>query len=113
MKCSRPPAVSVVASTFLVRGVIPSWGKWVVVISDRSVSVTAVGAYVLWGIGGTFVVVGYFAGLWFSAVGLWLSGIGGVLNIRRLLCLHASRGREVFEMGRDFERGQGSVRPLR
>lgn len=66
-----------------------------------------VASVTLWALGGGFVIVGYFFALWFTGVGLWLSGIGGVLWIRRMLCRQELRLHNAFELGRDYERSSG------
>lgn len=79
-------------------------------IHDRTISLTTMAAYALWSVGGGFVVVGYFFALWFTGVGLWLSGIGGVLWIRRMLCSQERKMQAGFELGRDYERDR--LRPV-
>lgn len=81
-------------------------------ISDKDISVTSAASWMLWALGGGLVAIGAFFDLWFTGVGLWLSGIGGVLSIRRMLCHDSSRHRNAFELGRDYERA-GSVHSLR
>lgn len=81
-------------------------------IADKDVSATAVASWTLWILGGALVVVGAFFDLWFTGVGLYAAGMGGVLSIRRMLCEDATRRQQAFEMGRDYERGD-SVRALR
>lgn len=80
-------------------------------ISDKDISATSAASWTLWTLGGVLVVIGAFFDLWFTGVGLWLSGIGGVLSIRRMLCRDTERRQNAFELGRDWERG--SVHSLR
>ncbi len=68
-------------------------------MNDRSISVTSVSAVTLWTVGGALVIVGAFFSLWFTGVGLYLAGAGGVLSIRRMFCQQAARERNAFEIG--------------
>lgn len=79
-------------------------------ISDRTISTTFAASALLWTVGLGFMLLGLLD-LRFMGAGLWLSGLGGVLSIRRMFCGHEGRMRNAFELGRDHERG--SVRLLR
>lgn len=96
----------------LQRGVELSAKVGLLVIADRDVSATAVAAWALWIVGGALVVVGAFFDLWFTGVGLYTAGVGGVLSIRRMFCEDSRRRQNAFELGRDYERA-GPVRSLR
>lgn len=78
-------------------------------IQDQNISATAVASGVLWGIGGVLVVIGGFFDLWFTGAGLWLSGVGGVMSVRRMFCRQAKREVAAFELGRECERELRSV----
>lgn len=80
-------------------------------MNDRDVSLTQAMAMTLWTIGGAFVAVGYFLDLWFTGVGLWISGVGAVLSIRHMFCQQAARERNAFEIGREV--GMERLRSLR
>lgn len=84
-----------------------------ILIVDKDVSVTAVTSWFLWVVGGALVIVGAFFDLWFTGVGLYTAGVGGVLSIRHMLCRDSERRHEAFEMGREWERAVSPVRSLR
>lgn len=73
-------------------------------IMDKDVSATTVTAILLWAAGGSLVVLGGFGNLWFVGMGLWLSGIGGCLWIRGMICRQSRREMTAFEFGRRLER---------
>lgn len=49
----------------------------------------------------------------FMGWGLWLSGVGAILTVRRMLCTQEHLMRNAFELGRDLERSSASVHSLR
>lgn len=67
---------------------------------------------VMWLAGGAVVVVGLFDQE-LTGVGIWLTALGAVLSVRWMLCRECYRQRNAFELGRDYEREDASVSPLR
>jgi hypothetical protein len=45
--------------------------------------------------------------------GLWFSAIAATCTIRKMLCHADARARNAFELGRDYQRSEASVRSLR
>lgn len=66
----------------------------------------AAAAMALWIVGGTLVLVHSIDTHLLGQLGLWLSGLGAVLWIRRMVCRLTERERNAFELGRDHERAR-------
>lgn len=81
-------------------------------MSDRAVSVTAVASMALWVVSAGLMVAGFWD-LHFMGCGLWLSAAAATCTIRKMLCEGEARARNAFELGRDYEREDASVRSLR
>lgn len=82
------------------------------VLSDRSISFTAVLAGAGWIVGVALVVIDLFVAPRLDALGLIAAGAGGVLTIRGFFCTASERERNAFQLGRDSVQGEG-VTPLR
>lgn len=79
---------------------------------ERNISALLVAAIALWIVGGVLIllhVVGVFT-TGFGHVGLYLAGMGGVLNIRHFFCQMHSREADAFNLGREC---QDKIRPVR
>lgn len=72
---------------------------------DRKVSLISAAAVALWGAGLTLVLVGFGVGLQWGILGLYVTGIGGWLSFRQETEKVVHARQNVFDMGRDYERG--------
>lgn len=85
---------------------------------DREISVTRVIATMLWALGLALIGCSFFTTEVFAELGLWVAGLGGVMTIRDCMRAAASREKEAFELGREYEASQRetdvyNVRPMR
>lgn len=77
-----------------------------------NISATAMAATLLWVAGGALIVLGLVYDHHLNGLGLWLSGLGGVMSIRRMLCQQYARERNAFELGKDYADHVSHIRPL-
>lgn len=77
-------------------------------MNDREVAVTSVAAGVAWIVGLALIAVGIVGEDAWAGLGLWVTGVGGVLSIRAVVQRVVHARQEVFDMGRAYERGLAS-----
>lgn len=84
-------------------------------MKDLNVSIHTVLATALWFLGGTLIVIEVFGGPdGLGNLGIYLAGMGGVLNVRRFACQAGGlRERRAFEMGREVGEEMRAVHVLR
>lgn len=88
-------------------------------MNDRKVAVTSVVAGLTWAIGLTLIVAGIVGEDAWAGLGLYFAGVGGCLTIRHAIQHIVHARQDVFDMGRDYERGRmrsktnGTVHSLR
>jgi hypothetical protein len=66
----------------------------------------------LWAVSAGLMVAGFWD-LRFMQWGLWFSAIAATCTIRKMLCHADARARNAFDLGRDYQRSEASVRSLR
>lgn len=81
------------------------------VMTDKHISATSGVAGALWVVGLGLMIAGVID-LRFMGWGLWLSGVGAILTVRRMLCAHHGLLHDAFEMGREVGH-EAAVRSLK
>lgn len=74
-------------------------------MAEKEVAVTSVAALACWVVGLTLVVIGIVSDDAWGALGLYVAGVAGVITIRRCVMAVVHARQDVFDMGRDYERG--------
>lgn len=74
---------------------------------DRKISATQTFAYAHWALGLSLIVTSFYGPIQLAALGLLAAGVGGVAQIRGMICGLEERERNAFDLGRDYESSQG------
>lgn len=73
---------------------------------DHNLSVACTLAVTAWALSIAALLVGFVTtDLRYMGVGLWFTGAAAALTVRQVVCKATQRQQDVFELGRDHERG--------
>ena len=73
-------------------------------MKDKNISATWAGSSLAWGVGLVLILLDMVTSAGTQCLGLYVAGVGGLLNVRTWLTQMYHRELEAFNIGREYER---------